>query len=102
MSVNKRYLKTKPVCKVTFKLPKEAVPSAQKVSLVGDFNHWDAQAHPMKKLKGGDFSTTLDLEAGGAYQFRYLIDNEVWENDWSADAYVPNPFGDGENSVVRV
>jgi len=33
--------------------------------------------------------------------FRYLVDGERWENDWAADAYVPNPFG-GEDSVVEV
>ena len=55
----------------------------------------------MKKLKDGTFKTTIDLEAGKEYQFKYLIDGKVWENDWSADKYVPNEFT-SENSVVVV
>jgi 1,4-alpha-glucan branching enzyme len=102
MSLSKRYLKTKDVCKVTFKLPRDAAPSAKRVHLVGDFNAWDAQATPMKKLKNGEYSATLDLTAGRRYQFRYLIDDRAWENDWHADEYVPTPYGNGDNSVVVV
>lgn len=102
MSLKKKYLKSKPICKVSFSLPKDAVKSAKKVAIVGDFNQWDEKAHPMKKLKNGSFTSTIDLEAGKEYQFRYLIDGEQWENDWVADAYVPNAFGDDENSVVAV
>ena len=43
MSLKKKYLK-KGICKVTFRLPKEVAPSASAVSLVGDFNDWDAEA----------------------------------------------------------
>ena len=42
-----------------------------------------------------------DLETGREYQFRYLIGNDTWENDWEADAYTPNEFGT-EDSVVKV
>jgi len=45
---------------------------------------------------------TLDLKIGKAYQFRYLIDDTIWENDWAADQYVLNPFGNSENSMVVV
>ena len=38
MSVQKQYLKTKSVCKVTFNLPKDVARSAGSVYLVGDFN----------------------------------------------------------------
>jgi 1,4-alpha-glucan branching enzyme len=102
MSLSKRYLKSKPVSKVTFRLPREAAIDARKVTVVGDFNGWDRVATPMKKLKDGGFSTTVDLEPGREYQFRYLINGEHWENDWNADRYVPTPFGDGDNSVVVV
>jgi hypothetical protein len=34
-------------------------------------------------------------------RFRYLLDGERWENDWTADAYVPNSFG-SDDSVVEV
>jgi len=100
MSLNKKYLKSKPICKVTFKVLKAECNAADKVSLAGDFNDW--QEAPMKKLKSGDFSLTLDLETDNKYQFRYLVDEEKWENDWAADEYVPSPMSFEDNSVVVV
>jgi 1,4-alpha-glucan branching enzyme len=102
MSIHKRHLKTRPVCKVTFRLPREAAEAARRVHVVGEFNGWDTSATPMRRLKNGSFSTTIDLERGREYQFRYLIDGDAWENDWEADKYVPTPFGDSDNSVVIV
>ena len=100
--IKKIYLKSRNACKVTFKMLKEAVPDANQVCLVGDFNEWDILANPMKRLKKGDFTTQIELQPGRDYQFRYHIDNSRWENDWQADKYVPNPFGDSDNSVVVV
>ena len=56
----------------------------------------------MKQRKDGSFSVTIDLPAKREYQYKYLIDDGRWENDWAADQYVPNPFGNSENSVVVV
>jgi 1,4-alpha-glucan branching enzyme len=100
MSIKKQQLKSKPVCKVTFRLPKEEANSASSIHVVGEFNNWDTKATPMKKQKNGTFTTTLNLEPGKEYQFRYLIDGKYWENDWNADKYAPTPFGDCDNSVV--
>lgn len=102
MSIKKRYLKSKPICKCTFTLPKDAAPKAESVTLVGDFNNWSRESTPMKRLKTGDFKLEMDLEAGQQYQYRYLIDGKVWENDWEADGYVPVPELAVENSIVRV
>ncbi len=97
--MTKGYLKNKKgVCKVTFELPKEV--NAQSASVVGEFNDWDGRATPMKRKRDGSFSAAVNLEAGKEYRFRYLLDNARWENDWQADAYVPNGFGT-EDSVVR-
>lgn len=100
MSLKKQFLKSKPVCKVTFKLTQEEAKSAKTVRVLGEFNDWDAKASPMKKLKNGGFTATLDLEAGKDYQFRYLLDDESWENDWAADKYVPSEASFEDNSVV--
>ncbi len=100
MSIKKQYLKSKPVCKVTFRLPGEAAGSAESANIVGEFNEWNIYATPMKRLKNGSFVVTLDLEPNREYQFRYLLDDEIWENDGEADKYVSHPYGDGENSVV--
>ena len=102
MSLKKQYLKSKPVCKVTFRLNASESGEAESARLVGDFNAWDKEVPPMKKLKNGDFTQTVELDADAEYQFRYLIDDETWENDWNADAYMPSPVSLEENSVVRV
>jgi 1,4-alpha-glucan branching enzyme len=99
--LKKQYLKSKPVCKVTFYFPGEQASEsveAKSVQLLGDFNDW-AEPKAMKRLKDGRFSVLLELEQGHAYQFRYLVDGQQWFNDWEADQYVPNPFN-GDNSVV--
>ncbi len=53
MSLEKRCLKTRPVTKVTFRLPPAAAPDADMVHLVGDFNEWCTDATPMTRLKNG-------------------------------------------------
>jgi 1,4-alpha-glucan branching enzyme len=97
--LKKSYSKTGKVCRVTFKLPAEA--KAKTAVLCGDFNAWSAEDHPMKKLKDGSFSTTVSLTPGKAYRFRYFLDDERWENDWEADQYLPNSYGE-DDSVVEV
>lgn len=96
--VKKQYLKTKAKCKVTFEIPPKTI-KAETVFLVGDFNNWDEEATPLKQMKDGRFTVTLELEPGREYQFRYLVDGINWHNDWQADKYVPNPFI-GDNSVI--
>ena len=96
--LKKEYFKSKPaVCKVTFALS-EAI-NAETAYLVGDFNEWNENKTPMKKLKNKGFSVTLELEKGQEYQFRYLVDGTEWRNDGQADKYVPNPFNE-DNSVA--
>ena len=101
MSLKKKYLESKPECKVTFKLAKNVTNSFKEVSLVGDFNSWDQKAHPMKKLKSGEFSLTINLKKGNDYQFKYLANKKEWLNDEEADQLVTNEF-QGQNSVVTI
>ena len=100
MSIKKHFLKSKPVCKVMFRIPEEIGNSVQTAHVVGEFNDWNALATPMKKLKTGAFTTRLDLEQGREYQFRYLLDENNWQNDVDADKFVATPFGDSNNSVI--
>jgi len=41
MSIKKQYLKTKPVCKVTFRISEKRGNSAGTARDVGEFNNWD-------------------------------------------------------------
>jgi len=95
MIEKRQFLKTKPVCKVTFKLKTEA----ESLALVGDFNNWNEASTPMKKAKDGTFSVSVEMESGREQQFRYLADGRKWLNDEAADKYVTTALGN-ENSVV--
>jgi 1,4-alpha-glucan branching enzyme len=102
MSIKKKFLKTRPVCKVTFRVAKDDAPNAKSIHLAGDFNGWDKWGTPMKRLKGGSFRLTLDFSTGKDYQFRYLIDGQTWLNDPQADGYVSSGFQDSDNFVVSL
>lgn len=95
--LKKQTLQKGKVVKVTFET--HALPDANAVFLVGDFNDWSETETPMKKRKrDGCFTAAVKLDPGVEYQFRYLVDGE-WHNDHEADRYVSNGFS-GDNSVV--
>ncbi len=102
MSIKKQYLKSRPVCKVTFRISEEMGNSNRAAHVVGDFNDWSVTANPMRRLKSGSFSATIDLETGKTYRFRYLLDGCRWENEPEADRLEPTPFQDAHNSVVSL
>jgi 1,4-alpha-glucan branching enzyme len=99
MAIKKQYLKSKPVCKVTFSVPAE---DAKKVAVVGDFNEWNTKATQLKKLKNGTFKGTVDLESENSYEFRYLVDGKSYINDEQADSYAWNDFAAAENGVINL
>ena len=89
--------------KVTFFLPAEIVAGATEGLLLGEFNNWDKEnGFSLRKYKDGSMKTTVELEAGKSYEYRYLLDDGRWVNDDNATAYQP-VFGLGvENCVVKV
>ncbi len=102
MSIKKQFLKSKPVCKVKFTLPKEIASGANQAFLVGDFNDWDTESTEMKKLKNGTFTTTIELGKDQEHQFRYLVGDSRWVNDIDADHFVPANIGHEENGVLSL
>jgi 1,4-alpha-glucan branching enzyme len=100
--IEKKYLKSKPVCKVKFALSKEQVANAKSIALVGEFNNWDASATPMRKQKSGVYASTINLAVDQSYQFRYVLDGNIWINDDNADDYVASQVGHESNCVVQV
>ncbi|NRB83807.1 MAG: isoamylase early set domain-containing protein [Winogradskyella sp.] len=98
MAIKKQYLKSKPVCKVTFSVPAE---EAKSVAVVGSFNEWNTEATELKKLKNGTFKGTVDLESENSYEFRYIVDG-VYINDEQADAYAWSDFAAAENGVLNL
>jgi len=98
MSIKKQFIKSKPVCKVTFSI--EAKEAAQ-VAVVGDFNNWNPEEGALSKLKNGTFKGAFDLNKDAAYEFKYLVDGE-YINESEADSYKWNEFAGTENSVLEV
>jgi 1,4-alpha-glucan branching enzyme len=102
MAIKKQYLKSKPVCKVTFRIPGEVAKDYKSASLVGDFNNWNPKKTVLEKLKkDGSFSIVLELEKNKEYQFKYLLGKDNWINESEADKHIVNEFGT-ENSVIEV
>ena len=76
-------------------------PRAAKVSLVGDFNDWDATRTPMHRTsREGLWSAVVSLEPG-RYRYAYLIDGRRWLADPAAPAVRDDDYG-APSSVVTV
>jgi hypothetical protein len=76
------------------------VPGAKSVSLVGDFNDWDASRTPMERVSGdGVWSVTLPLRPG-RYEFQYEVDGARRVTDPSRPQ-TSSDFG-SPNSVVTI
>jgi len=48
-------------------------PQAKSVSLVGDFNQWNPNAHPMKHMPDRSWLLTLELKHGH-HRYAFLVD----------------------------
>ena len=96
MAISKQYLKSKPICKVTFTVPAK---DANNVSVAGEFNQWDTEAMVLKKLKNGTFKGTLDLPKDNRFEFKYVVDGQ-WTNEKEADDYNWSEYASAENSVL--
>lgn len=91
----KKYFKTKSEAEITFEFSRE---HAESVALVADFNDWQPIAMKFNK-KANVFRTKIRLPKDNDFHFRYLINENEWENDEQADQYVPNSYG-SDDSVL--
>jgi 1,4-alpha-glucan branching enzyme len=98
MAIKKQFIKSKPVCKVTFSVESRLANSA---SVVGDFNNWDAKKGELSKLKNGTFKAIFELEKDKSYEFKYVVDGN-YVNEPEADRQQWNDFAGTENSVIEV
>lgn len=98
MAIKKQFVKTKPVCKVTFSVEAK---TANQASVVGDFNNWSLEEGALSKLKNGTFKATFDLNKDAIYEFKYVIDG-VFVNEPEADSFKWNDYAGAENSVLAI
>ena len=72
-------------------------PAAAKVSVVGDFNQWNPDAMPLRRLGDGTWIVDVPLSPG-RYAYAFVVDGKV-----EVDPAAPRASGEfGENSVVMV
>ena len=98
MSIKKQFVKTKPVCKVTFSVEAKEANTA---SVVGDFNNWDQEEGALNKLKNGTFKGVFDLNKDASYEFKYVVDGQ-FVNEPEADSFRWNDYAGAENSVLSI
>ncbi len=98
MSIKKQFIKTKPVCKVTFSVEAK---EANLASVVGDFNNWNPAEGELSKLKNGTFKGVFDLPKDASYEFKYVIDGN-FVNESESDSFKWNDFAGTENGVLTV
>jgi 1,4-alpha-glucan branching enzyme len=55
-------------------------PSANIVTVTGDFNEWSQTARPMKRDAGGLWKVKVRLDPG-SYQYKFVVNGERWEED---------------------
>ena len=78
-----------------------AVPGAERVALVGDFNAWNLEATPLAATEEeGVWSVTIPLPAG-RHEYSFVVDGERWLPDPNAPSAGTADFGPA-NSVVTV
>jgi 1,4-alpha-glucan branching enzyme len=51
-------------------------PTAQSVTLVGDFNQWNPHANPMKQQTDGGWLITVELKHGH-HRYAFLVDGAL-------------------------
>ena len=62
-------------------------PNANKVSIAGTFNNWDADKNIAEKDSNGNWSVGLKLKPG-KYEYKFIVDG-VWINDPNGISCVP-------------
>lgn len=75
-------------------------PDAQSVSVVGEFNGWQAASHPLQRTDGETWKITLQLPPG-TYQYKFVIDGSRWEDDADNPKRTMNEFGTS-NSILEI
>lgn len=100
--VIKSYSKKSGKYKVKFQIPCEQLPedvTASQINIVASFNNWSITETPMQVADGIGFEKEVSLNPG-RYEFRYLINDQHWYNDWEADGYESNRLQNADNCIL--
>ncbi len=75
-------------------------PEAKTVVVVGEFNNWSLERHPLQRMDRETWHITLQLPPG-TYQYKFVIDGTRWEEDVRNPKRALNEFGT-TNSILEV
>ena len=81
--------------------------NAASVSVAGDFNGWNSQAHQMVRT-GDDWQITVPVQAGSSasgttWQYKFVIDGSSWLSDpANPETFPAGGPSTGNNSVLHV
>ena len=76
-------------------------PTAQSVSLVGDFNNWEIDATPLTAGPGRSVWTVQLRLPNGRHRYAFVVDDSTWAADPAAPPAAGDDFG-MPSSVVTV
>lgn len=77
-----------------------SAPEAGTVSVVGDFNGWNAEATPLRaSTDDGVWTVALPL-AAGSYQYAFVIDGTAWVADPAASLALEDEFGVSSSLMI--
>ena len=96
--IKKKRVRGKDLVAITFR--SKAPEDTESLRLLGEFNDWRPDRHPMKRRKDGTWSVTVRLPKDEQFHFRYLVDDERWLTDEQSDGLALNELGD-PNAVVK-
>jgi hypothetical protein len=103
--IEKKYMKSRRMFKITFVVPEDELPPDTEVTSVvvaGSFNGWSLTADALAYTKSAKaWKGSVDLAPGSRAEFRYVANGNRWFNDWDADGYV-SVGGGVDNCVVVV
>jgi len=75
--------------------------AAQTVSLVGDFNGWDAAVAPLARAQSGLWLTEIEAPKAGRYGYKFVVDGQRWLEDPNNGYKLADNYG-GLNSVLVI
>jgi 1,4-alpha-glucan branching enzyme len=77
-----------------------SAPDAKAVAVVGEFNGWNVESHPLQRKDSETWHICLQLPPG-TYQYKFVIDGSRWEDDADNPNRTMNEFGTS-NSILEV
>jgi diguanylate cyclase (GGDEF)-like protein len=89
-----------PTESAVFRFRPEPGGAIERVSVVGNFNGWDAQADPMHPQDDGSFSGKVNL-IPGTYEYKFVLNGDLWISDPASGEYISDGYW-GHNSMLHV